>query len=60
MKTDLKIAKEVGECALRPIFIILGVLKNHNFTTEVLGYDTEFGVGYLSLDFNLKSEEEEK
>lgn len=54
LKIDFKLAKEVGQCALRPLIIILGVLSSQ-FESEQLAYETEFGVGYLSFKFKPKN-----
>jgi len=43
---------EAGECGLRPICFILGILEasGTNWKTEVLSYEGPFGVGYLVAD----------
>jgi len=43
---------EAGECGLRPICFILGILEasGKNWKTEVLSYEGPFGVGYLVAD----------
>jgi MEMO1 family protein len=48
------LVKEAGTCSLRPILILLGVIKNMNFETEVLSYENPLGVGHLTINFNLK------
>jgi len=46
---------EAGECGLRPICFILGILEASNvkYQPEVLSYEYPFGVGYLVVDFKL-------
>lgn len=53
LKMDEKLIKDAGECGLKPIMILLGILKNTEIKTHVLSYQTDFGVGYLSLDFEI-------
>lgn len=54
VKIDNKLTESAGECALAPITGLLGALESKEFTTEILAYQTEFGVGYLSVEFKLK------
>lgn len=54
LNIDNKITKETAECALSPITILLGCLKEKKFTSYILAYQTEFGVGYLSVDFKIE------
>lgn len=46
---DAELIKKAGECGLRSIVILLGVLSaiNPNFSLEILSYEAPFGVGYL-------------
>jgi aromatic ring-opening dioxygenase LigB subunit len=46
---------EAGECGLRPICFILGILEASkvNYQPEVLSYEGPFGVGYAVVDFKL-------
>jgi AmmeMemoRadiSam system protein B len=48
---DQKLVEEAGECALRSIAIMLGIIETMNFSTEVLSYEGPFGVGYLVSSF---------
>lgn len=45
--------EEAGECGLRSILILLGVIKNLNYQPELLSYEGPFGVGYLVMNFKL-------
>ena len=51
LKLDPKLAAEAGECGLRPIAILLGILEGMNVTAEALSYEGPFGVGYLVANF---------
>jgi aromatic ring-opening dioxygenase LigB subunit len=53
LKMDRKMITDAGECGLRPILILLGILDGNELESKVLSYQTDFGVGYLSLDFKL-------
>lgn len=50
---DEKICKEAGECGLRSLLILLGVLRNMNYDLKLHSYESPFGVGYLVADFSL-------
>ncbi|HUT21894.1 MAG TPA: AmmeMemoRadiSam system protein B [Candidatus Bipolaricaulota bacterium] len=51
---DKDLIEEAGECGLRSILILLGVVKNMNYEFEVLSYEAPFGVGYLVGQFVFK------
>jgi AmmeMemoRadiSam system protein B len=53
LKMDKKLVKDAGECGFKSILIMLGVLSGRSWESEVLAYQTDFGVGYLSMDFKL-------
>ena len=53
LKMDAKLIKDSGECGLKPIVILLGILEDINNKTRILSYQTDFGVGYLSLEFEI-------
>ena len=46
---------EAGECGLRPICFLLGILEESgiDWQPEILSYQSPFGVGYLVLNFKL-------
>ncbi|PIZ56787.1 extradiol ring-cleavage dioxygenase [bacterium (Candidatus Torokbacteria) CG_4_10_14_0_2_um_filter_35_8] len=54
LNLDPILAEEAGECGLRSIVILLGVLSNFKYKPEVLSYEGPFGVGYLTCDFQIK------
>lgn len=51
LKMDANLIKDAGECGLKSLMILLGVLSNINWQPQVMAYQTDFGIGYLSLDF---------
>lgn len=50
---DSSLVEEAGECGLRSILILLGVLDQVNYKPEILSYEGPFGVGYLVANFKL-------
>ena len=59
IESILKLDKEypeAGECGLRPLCFILGILEASgvNWQPEILSYEGPFGVGYLVANINLK------
>ncbi len=53
LKFDSKLIKEVSECGLKSIIILLGILDKQNYTPKILSYEGPFGVGYLVCNFKL-------
>lgn len=47
LNLDLNFVEEAGECGLRSIIILLGILKG-NFNFNLINYEGPFGVGYLT------------
>lgn len=50
---DTNLIKEAGECGLQPLTILLGLLNGRDWQPEILAYQTDFGIGYLSVNFQL-------
>ncbi|MBI5254815.1 AmmeMemoRadiSam system protein B [Candidatus Falkowbacteria bacterium] len=48
---DPELIEIAGECGLRSILVLLGIVKNMNYEFEVLSYEAPFGVGYLVGQF---------
>ena len=44
---------EAGECGLKSIVILLGILDGMNYQPQMLSYEAPFGVGYLVMQFKL-------
>jgi aromatic ring-opening dioxygenase LigB subunit len=53
---DRDLIEEAGECGLRPICFIMGVLGGIEANAEVLSYEGPFGVGYAVALFTVKGE----
>lgn len=53
LNMDEKLIQEAGECGLRSIMILLGIMSNMSYTPELLSYEAPFGVGYLVMNFKL-------
>ncbi|MBI5765815.1 AmmeMemoRadiSam system protein B [Candidatus Falkowbacteria bacterium] len=51
---DPKLIDNAAECGLRSFIIMLGILNNINYQTEILSYEAPFGVGYLVANFKLE------
>lgn len=54
LNLDPELIEEAGECGLRSIIILLGLLERINYTPEILSYEGPFGVGYLVANFKLE------
>lgn len=48
---DHKLVTEAGECGLKSIIILLGILNGVKYETQLLSYEAPFGVGYLVMNF---------
>ncbi len=44
---------DAGECGLKSIVILLGILEGIKYEPELLSYESPFGVGYLAMNFRL-------
>lgn len=53
-KFDKFLAEEAKECALKPLLVLTGIIKNINFEPEKLSYQAPFGIGYLVVNFSIK------
>ena len=47
-KLSDKLLEQVGQCGLRALLILGGAFSKVNHKTEILSYESPFGVGYLS------------
>lgn len=50
---DLELAERAGECGLRSLMIMAGVIGKYKLETEVLSYEGPFGVGYLTAKIDI-------
>jgi len=53
LKLDRNLVENAGECGLRPIFFLMGVLGGLNAQSEMLSYEGPFGVGYAVFLFRV-------
>ncbi|PJA47666.1 hypothetical protein CO172_00515, partial [Candidatus Uhrbacteria bacterium CG_4_9_14_3_um_filter_36_7] len=51
---DPKIYKHAKQCAYEPLLILLGILDGISIHAQELAYEHPFGVGYLSVEFQLE------
>lgn len=49
--------EKAGECGLKPLTILLGVLDGYQVEAKVLSYEGPFGVGYLVARFLLQGQD---
>jgi len=50
---DPKKCDETGECGLRALLILLGILRNMQYNLKIHSYESPFGIGYLTAEFLL-------
>jgi len=50
---DEPLLEEVGECGFRSLLVLMGILSETKYKTEVVSYEGPFGVGYLIANFKL-------
>ncbi|MBU1922242.1 AmmeMemoRadiSam system protein B [Patescibacteria group bacterium] len=53
LNLDAEMVKEAGECGLKSLVILMGVLHGTEYEPEILSYEAPFGVGYLCCNFKL-------
>lgn len=51
IKIDQNLIKAASECGLKPLTVILGILNDLAWQPQILAYQTDFGIGYLSMNF---------
>lgn len=51
---DSNLIQKAGECGLRSLMILGGMIESLDFEPEVLSYEGPFGVGYLVCNFKIK------
>lgn len=54
---DLELAERAGECGLRSLMIITGILDGYKLKPEVISYEGPFGVGYCTAKADIVDEE---
>jgi AmmeMemoRadiSam system protein B len=53
LQMDDRLIKEAMACGLKSICILLGVLDGLEYEPKVLSYQTEIGIGYLTMALNI-------
>lgn len=53
LNMDSKLIADANECGLKSIAILLGALKEKAYQPETLAYQTDLGIGYLTMEFKL-------
>jgi len=53
IKLDDELVKNAAECGYRPLLIMFGVLDKINMRPVIHSYESPFGVGYLTVSFEL-------
>ncbi len=54
MELEDSLVEKAGECGLRPLIILAGILEGQGFTPRVLSYEGPFGVGYGVALFHIQ------
>jgi len=50
---DVELVDEAGECGLRSIVLLLGIVSTFDWKPKILSYEAPFGVGYLVSELKL-------
>lgn len=53
IKFKPELIADAGECGLKSIIILLGILEGMKYEPQLLSYEAPFGVGYLTMNFKL-------
>jgi aromatic ring-opening dioxygenase LigB subunit len=54
LSMDENLIEEAGQCGLRPVFFLLGVMGGMNAEVAASSYEGPFGVGYAVIGFKIK------
>jgi AmmeMemoRadiSam system protein B len=49
---DQNLITKAKECGLKSLLLTLGALSDYNYDSKVLSYQDDFGIGYLSAEFD--------
>jgi len=55
LNIDPNLVEEAGECGLRPIFFLMGIVGGMEAAAEILSYEAPFGVGYAVALIRMKN-----
>ena len=53
LNMDANLIKDASECGLKSIAVLLGVLDSIPYEAKMLAYQTDLGIGYLTMDFKI-------
>lgn len=53
LKITPELSVEAGECGLKSIVTLLGIMDGIKYTPQQLSYESPFGIGYLVMNFKL-------
>lgn len=53
MNIDQQVLKEAGECGLKSLLILMGILHGIKYDPVIMDYNDALGVGYLTCNFQL-------
>ncbi|MFH1662172.1 MAG: AmmeMemoRadiSam system protein B [Candidatus Falkowbacteria bacterium] len=48
---DIHLIHDAGECGLKPISILLGIMNGIDYEPQLISYEGPFGVGYMVMKF---------
>lgn len=51
LELDERVTGLAQECGLKPLLILMGIMSEHSYRSEILSYEYPFGVGYLTAHF---------
>ncbi len=54
LQMDDKLVKDAMECGLKSVCVLLGILDGLEYEPKVLSYQTEIGIGYLTMAMNIE------
>jgi len=54
VKLPPSLVEQAGECGFRALLIQLGIMNSVNYKTQILSYEFPFGIGYLTVNFQLQ------
>ena len=55
LNMNIELIDEAGECGLRSIVLLLGILSGFSWEPKILSYEAPFGVGYLVAELKISN-----
>jgi MEMO1 family protein len=53
LSMDINLVKEAGECGLKSILILMGIMDEIKYEPQLFSYEFPFGVGYMVMNLKL-------